>query len=138
MTLFNRYFWEKVNIGLSSWISRFVKKLLTRFPENLILTLVLLLIILVCSNYLLKQFGILTFFGYIFACIRGIFDILDYPKRAIIWFVGYVLGATIIKIIPSILGSAINGNILVSIISVFVIIYVFISLYRKAENLKAV
>ncbi len=89
------------------------------------------------AQYFYQYFSILTLITYVSFCLKGITKIIDSPKRTVIWAVGFVLGATAIKMIFEYLIPTITFKSIVSIISVLVMGYFIFALYFEAERLKS-
>lgn len=118
------------------WLDSIFNKILDNPIRNIIILIVVLIVIYYLGVEIYEAFGIITAVGYVFACIYGLARIIDKPNRALVWAVGYMIGAIIIPIgLESVL-PILNQRDWSSLIALIVIGIVLLMLYLKARELK--
>ena len=119
------------------WFNRFIDSILKDPIRNIFILIISIIVIWVLGKTLYDSFGIITALGCLFACTYGITKIIDKPERAVIWAVGYIIGALILPIVLDSIAPIMNQRDWSSLISIFVIGFVILMLYLKARELKS-
>jgi len=104
--------------------------------QNIFILIVVLIIVYYMGVALFEAFGIITAIGYVFACIYGLAKIIDKPDRAVVWAVGYIIGALILPIALESMVPILNKADWSSLIAVVVVGFVLLMLYLRARELK--
>lgn len=104
--------------------------------QNIFILFVILIMIYVLGVALFEAFGIIAAIGYVFACIYGLAKIIDKPDRAVVWAVGYIIGALILPIALESILPIMKRADWSSLIAIVVIGFVLLMLYLKARELK--
>ena len=120
----------------TNWSESIIKRILDNPIQNIFILIVVLIIIYVLGIAIFEAFGIITAVGYVFACIYGLARIIDKPNRALVWAVGYIIGALIIPIALESILPILNQRDWSSLIAIIVIGIVLLMLYLKARELK--
>ena len=81
-------------------------------------------------------FGFITTISYLIACIRGLTKIVDDPYRPLLWSIGFVFSAVMIKILVNRLVPNFNEITLISLISVLLIVYMVTPILLKLREFK--
>ncbi|NJL43718.1 MAG: hypothetical protein HC945_00085 [Nitrosarchaeum sp.] len=122
---------------LDKEFNKFIEKLLENPIRNILVLIVSGYIMFAFAQYFYQYLSIITLVTYVLFCLKGITKIIDDPRRTVVWAVGFVIGATAVKMIFENLLPTINFKDIASIISVLVIGYVILAFYLKSKELKS-
>ena len=122
--------------NMEKWFKSVLKKIIENPIQNIFIFIVTIVIIYLLGVTLYNEFGIITAIGYIFACIYGITKIIDKLERAIIWAVGYIIGAIVIPLALENIIPIMKKADWASLIAILVMVYVIFMLYMKSRELK--
>lgn len=123
---------------LKGWLEDVWHKLKKDPIQSIISLFLCVFLVPVLSKVIIQSFGVLTFIGYIFACIYGLTKLIDDPRRSIVWSIGFIVCATAVKLIFDSVIPIAKGKDMVSIFSALVMLYVIGALYFKGKELKGV
>ncbi len=121
---------------IENWFISLIEKILEDPIRNGTILIFSSIIAYYFGRVLYETFGLFTLLGYSFACLQGLIKIIDDPRRPIFWGVGFVVGANAVNLFFENFLPMIEGKNMVSIISGLVILYVILTLYLKAKELK--
>lgn len=127
---------EKTMSLIEDWFENFFEKLKEKPIPNLFIFFVSIIIIYALGATLYNAFGLITAIGYIFACTYGITEIIDKPERAVVWAVGYIIGALIMPFILESLVPQIKKADWSSLIAILIVGLVIFMFYLKSRELK--
>lgn len=122
---------------LENEFKNFVKKISENPMRNILVLIVSGYIMFAFAQYFYQYFSILTLITYIFFCLKGVTKIINDPRRTVVWAVGFVIGATAVKMISENFIPTINFKDIASIISLMITVYVILALYLKSRELKS-
>jgi hypothetical protein len=126
---------EWIKAWLVNWITNLWKKIKERPFENISILIVLLLIIPKLGNTILT-ISLISTISYYIACIYGITKLIDDPRRAVTWCVGYIIGAMAFRLVVDNVLPMFRFNDLIASIGALVVFVVAVEFYTKSQELK--